>query len=75
MTWSRQWRQRGGANLLVNLRSLTPQEALRLAARICGEDERREGRARLRLAAEATKSYSVAQVYRSCADASTDACA
>ena len=32
-------------------------------------------RARLRLAAEATKSYSVAQVYRSCADASTDACA
>ena len=59
----------GRCHAVVNLRSLTPQEALRLAARICGEDVVRMDRARARLAADATKSYSVAQVYRSCAGA------
>jgi hypothetical protein len=51
---------------VVNLRSLTPQEALRLADRICGEDGERAARARSLLTAEAARSYSVAQVYRVC---------
>jgi hypothetical protein len=50
-----------------NLRSLAPEEALRLADRICGEDAARAERARTALIAAAARSYSVAQVYRVCA--------
>jgi hypothetical protein len=50
-----------------NLRSLTPEEALRLAARICAEDAVRAERATSTLLAAAARSYSVAQVYRACA--------
>jgi hypothetical protein len=50
-----------------NLRSLSMEEALRLAARICGGDEARLQRAQQALTASGTKSVSVAQVYRACA--------
>ena len=50
-----------------NLRSLAPEEALRLADRICGADVARARKARDALTALAAKSYSVAQVYRQCA--------
>jgi hypothetical protein len=47
-----------------HLRSLTPEEALRLAERICDEDAGRAERARAALTAQAARWYSVAQVYR-----------
>jgi hypothetical protein len=52
---------------LMNLRSLTLDEALRLAARICGEDAMRRERAHERIQVVAAKAYSVASVYRACA--------
>jgi len=51
---------------VMTLLNLSPAEALRLAQRICGDDVVRAERARAALAAAAAKSYSVAQVYRSC---------
>jgi hypothetical protein len=59
----------GRCHAVVNLRGLMPSEALRLAARICGEEGERLERARALLAAEATKAFSVAQVYRACGGA------
>jgi hypothetical protein len=50
-----------------NLRSLTLDEGLRLAARICGDDAERAGRAAAGLIALGARSYSVAQIYRACA--------
>jgi hypothetical protein len=50
-----------------HLRSLTPEEALRLADRICGEDGARAERTKAVLTAQAARWYSVAQVYRACA--------
>lgn len=50
-----------------NLRSLAPEEALRLADRICGADIARARKARDAMTAVGTKSYSVASVYRHCA--------
>jgi len=50
-----------------HLRNLSPEEALRLAERICGEEAARVAKAREALSAPAAKSYSVAQVYRACA--------
>jgi len=46
------------------LRSITLEEALRLAERICAGDASRAARAREVLSAVASKCYSVAQVYR-----------
>ena len=57
----------GRCYAVKQLRSLAPEEALRLAWRICGEDEARLLRARLALDAMAARSYSVAQVDRACA--------
>jgi hypothetical protein len=58
----------GRCYAVKQLRSLAPDEALKLAWRICGEDETRLLRARLALdAMGAARSYSVAQVYRACA--------
>jgi hypothetical protein len=57
----------GRCHAVVTLRSLTPDEAVVLARRICGEDAERAERARTRLLAENPKFCSVAQVYRSCA--------
>jgi len=57
----------GRCYAVKQLRSLTPDEALKLAWRICGEDEARLLRARIALDALAARSYSVAQVYRACA--------
>ena len=54
----------GRCHAVKNLRSLSPEEALRLADRICGEDTARAQTARDALTALALKSYSVAQVYR-----------
>ena len=54
----------GRCHAVKNLRSLSPEEALRLADRICGEDAARAQKARDMLTALASKSYSVAQVYR-----------
>ena len=50
-----------------NLRSLTLDEALRLAAQICGSDDARAARAAEVLGALNARSYPVAQVYRACA--------
>jgi ATP-dependent 26S proteasome regulatory subunit len=63
----------GRCHAVVNLRSLTQPEAWRLAARICGEDVERMNAAAACLSAEATKAYSVAQVYRACAAAAVGA--
>lgn len=56
----------GRCYAVKQLRSLTPDEALKLAWRICAEDEARLLRARLAMDAMAARSYSVAQVYRAC---------
>jgi hypothetical protein len=50
-----------------HLRSLTPEEALRLADRICADDTARAECAKAALMAQAARWYSVAQVYRVCA--------
>jgi hypothetical protein len=52
---------------VVNLRSLTPEQAMWLAVRICGEDASRIAKAHAALDSMGEKSYSVAQVYRACA--------
>src|SRR5262249_25196003 len=52
---------------VVNLRSLTAAEALRLAARICAGDAQRGARACAALGTMEAKWFSVAQVYRACA--------
>jgi hypothetical protein len=57
----------GRCYAVKQLRSLTPDEALALTRRICGEDEARMLRARRALDGIAARSYSVAQVYRACA--------
>jgi hypothetical protein len=57
----------GRCHALLHLRSLTPEEALRLADRICGADVERVQRAQAALLEAALKSYSVARVYRACA--------
>jgi hypothetical protein len=57
----------GRCHAVVYLRSLEPEEAARLARRICAADQERALRACARLAADAAKAYSVAQVYRACA--------
>jgi len=57
----------GRCHAVKNLRSLTPDEAMKLATRICGGDDGRAARATATLVAEAARSYSVAQVYRACA--------
>lgn len=57
----------GRCHAVKDLRGLTPEEALRLAARIGGADAGRVQRASAGLVALASKSYSVAQVYRACA--------
>jgi hypothetical protein len=49
-----------------NLRSLTLEEAVRLAGRICGEDATRAARAQEALMAVNAKTHSVANVYRLC---------
>jgi len=49
-----------------NLRSLTPEEGVRLALRICGADAARAERATAMLAGLGSKSCSVAQVYNAC---------
>ena len=54
----------GRCYAVKHLRSLTPDEALRLADRICGEDAGRAERAKAALTAQAARWYSVAQVYR-----------
>jgi ATPase family associated with various cellular activities (AAA) len=56
----------GRCYAVKQLRSLTPEEALKLGVRICGEDAARLSRARQALDAMAARSYSVAQVYRAC---------
>jgi hypothetical protein len=63
----------GRCHAVVYLRSLAPAEALRLARRICGDDEARAERACERITTEAAKSWSVAQVYRACAPEDRDA--
>jgi hypothetical protein len=50
-----------------NLRNLEPEEALRLAQKVCGSDSEAAARACARLSAAGAKAYSVAQVYRACA--------
>jgi ATPase family associated with various cellular activities (AAA) len=57
----------GRCYAVKNLRSLMPDEALRLAGRICGDDAGRARRATDGLIAMNARSYSVAQVYRACA--------
>lgn len=57
----------GRCYAVKTLRGLTLEEARRLAARICGEDAERAGRAAAAIVALAARSYSVAQVYRACA--------
>jgi hypothetical protein len=52
---------------VVNLRSMTVDEAQRLAERICGEDQQRAAQAKTALLAAGSRYYSVAQVYRACA--------
>lgn len=52
---------------VCNLRSLELEEALRLAARLCGVDAGKLARARSLLEALGGKTRSVAQVYRACA--------
>jgi hypothetical protein len=54
----------GRCYAVKNLRSLSLEEALRLADRICGEDAARAQKARDALTALGSRSYSVAQVYR-----------
>jgi hypothetical protein len=49
-----------------NLRNLEPEEALRLAQKVCGTDAESAARACARLKAAGAKAYSVAQVYRAC---------
>jgi hypothetical protein len=57
----------GRSFAVVNLRSLSADEALRLVAAICGGDAARGEQARAALGAVAARSFSVAQVYRACA--------
>jgi hypothetical protein len=56
----------GRCHAIVHLRGLEPTEAVRLARRVCGDDEARAARACERITAEGARSYSVAQVYRAC---------
>ncbi len=51
----------------IHTRSLTPREALKLIARICGGDAEREQSATATALPPGTKSCSVASVYRACA--------
>ena len=57
----------GRCHAVKNLRSLDLDEALRLAAKICGGDTEPGARAAAALRASTSKYYSVAQVYRACA--------
>ena len=57
----------GRCHAVKNLRSLDLDEALRLAAKICGADTELGARASAALRASTSKYYSVAQVYRACA--------
>jgi ATP-dependent 26S proteasome regulatory subunit len=57
----------GRCHAVKTLRSLTQDEAVRLAHGICGEDPARVAAALESLGAVATKYFSVAQVYRVCA--------
>jgi len=50
-----------------NLRSLTREEAITLAERICGPDAEKVARTRAALLTAESRYYSVAQVYRACA--------
>ena len=59
----------GRCHAVVNLRSLTLAEAQKLARRLCGDAPDKVEQVNGRLAAEATKYYSVAQVYRACGGA------
>jgi hypothetical protein len=56
----------GRCYAIKNLRSLTLEEALRLADRVCGDDAPRAERAKQKLLEAAARSNSVAQVYRVC---------
>jgi hypothetical protein len=56
----------GRCYAVKNLRNLEPQEALRLAKKICDADSEAAARACTRLSAAGAKVYSVAQVYRTC---------
>jgi hypothetical protein len=57
----------GRCYAVKTLRSLDLAEAQRLAARICGADTARAANASAKLIETAARSYSVAQVYRTCA--------
>ena len=57
----------GRCYAVCNLRSLTPEEGVRLATRVCGADAERLARALGALDAVGGKWRSVAQVYRACA--------
>ncbi|MEO8018134.1 MAG: ATP-binding protein [Pseudomonadota bacterium] len=56
----------GRCYAVKNLRNLTPDEARRLARKICGEDAGLAEQACSKLTAAEAKAYSVAQVYRAC---------
>ena len=56
----------GRCYAVKNLRSLLPDEALRLAEKICEADPEAAGRACGKLTAAGARAYSVAQVYRAC---------
>lgn len=51
---------------VVHARLLGGEEIWRLVARLCGSDSERESAARARLSEAATRTVSVAQVYRAC---------
>lgn len=57
----------GRCHAVKNLRNLEPDEALRLAARICGADAVAAARVCDKLSATGARAFTVAQVYRACA--------
>lgn len=58
---------------VAHTRLLGGDEASRLVERLCGSDSGRQSAARARLAEAATRSVSVAEVYRACAEVPEDA--
>lgn len=56
----------GRCHAVKYLRALELAEAIRLACKVCGNDNERAARAEQALRAIDTRSYSVAQVYRAC---------
>ncbi len=56
----------GRCYAVCNLRSLTPEEAVALAKKLCGDDAEKLAHATSQLEATGGKSRSVAQVYRAC---------